>query len=107
MLVKKLVLARTLLLMILLVLMAVAVSCHTPAGRTPGDVVDDTTITSQVKAKLFDSTELSGFAISVDTFERVVTLTGAVDTEYQKQLAEKIARSVSEVRGVNNLLVNK
>lgn len=105
MLVKKLVFARTFLL--LMVMLTIIAGCYTPAGRTPGDVVDDTTITSKVKAKLFDSTELSGFAISVDTFERVVTLTGAVDTEYQKTLAEKIARSVPEVRGVNNLLVNK
>lgn len=103
--VKKLVWPRTLLL--LGVILLVLAGCHTPAGRTAGDVVDDTTITSKVKAKLFDSTELSGFAISVDTFEGVVTLTGAVDTEYQKQQAEKIARSVSEVRGVNNLLVKK
>lgn len=105
MLVKKLVWARTLLL--LAVVLTVLAGCYTPAGRTAGDVVDDTTITSKVKARLFDSSELSGFAISVDTFERVVTLTGAVDTAYQKQLAEKIARSVPEVRGVNNLLVNK
>lgn len=104
---KKMILARlSLMLMVLLFALALA-GCHTPAGRTAGDVVDDTTITSKVKAKLFDSTELSGFAISVDTFERVVTLTGAVDTDHQKNLAEKIAKSVPEVRGVNNLLVKK
>ncbi len=102
MLVKKLVMARVFLLFT--VLLIAFASCHTPAGRTPGNVVDDTTITSQVKTKLFQSTQLSGFAIGVDTFEGVVTLTGAVDTAYQKDLAGEIARSVSEVRGVNNLL---
>ncbi len=85
-------------------LMLVISGCHTPAGRTTGEVIDDSTITAMVKAKLFDSDELSGFAISVDTFNQVVTLTGAVDTEYQKKLAKQLAESVKEVRGVNNLL---
>ncbi len=78
--------------------------CHTPAGRSTGEVVDDSTITAKVKAKLFDSDELSGFAISVSTFNQVVTLTGAVKTEEQKKLAEDLAESVRDVRGVNNNL---
>lgn len=81
--------------------------CYTPAGRTAGEVIDDSTITTMVKAKLFDAEELNGFAISVSTFEGTVTLTGAVDTAEQKMLAGSIARSVREVRRVNNLLVNK
>lgn len=93
----------------LLVTLALAVmsGCYTPAGRSAGDVIDDSTITTTVKAQLFDAEELNGFAISVDTFEGVVTLNGAVDTMAQKQQAEQIARSVRGVRGVNNLLVNK
>lgn len=102
MLLKKLVLARTFLLLV--VLLTALAACHTPAGRTAGGVIDDTTISSKVKAKLFNSTELSGFAISVDTFEQVVTLNGAVDTDYQRNLAEQLARSVAEVKDVNNLL---
>ena len=103
--VKNLVLARIFLLFA--VLLIAFASCHTPAGRSPGTVVDDTTITSRVKAQLFESTELSGFAISVGTFEQIVTLNGAVDTEYQRNLAEQITRSVPGVRGVNNLLTLK
>jgi len=79
-------------------------ACQTPAGRTAGTVIDDATITTKVKAKLFDESILRGFAISVETFEGEVTLTGAVDTQKQRERAGQITRSVSGVRGVNNLL---
>lgn len=79
-------------------------ACQTPAGRSAGEVIDDATITTKVKAKLLDDSILQGFAISVETFEGEVTLTGAVDTQDQKQRAAEIARSVSGVRKVNNLL---
>jgi hyperosmotically inducible protein len=83
------------------------VACQTPAGRTAGEVIDDATITTKVKAKLFDESILRGFAISVKTFEGEVTLTGGVDTNEQKDRVGEIARSVTGVRKVNNLLNTK
>jgi hyperosmotically inducible protein len=82
-------------------------ACQTPAGRTAGEVVDDATITTKVKAKLFDESILRGFAISVDTFEGNVTLTGAVDNESQKKKAGEISASTYGVRKVNNLIMVK
>jgi len=79
-------------------------ACQTPAGRSAGEVIDDATITTKVKAKLFNQSILRGFAISVETFEGEVTLTGAVETSAQKEQAGKITRSVTGVRKVNNLL---
>lgn len=79
-------------------------ACQTPAGRTTGAVIDDGTITTKVKSKLFGDERVSGFAISVDTFQREVTLTGAVNTAEQKQIATEIASSVEGVRKVNNVL---
>jgi len=67
-------------------------------------VIDDATITTKVKAKLFDDSLLRGIAISVETFEGEVTLTGAVDTAEQKRQAVEITRSVTGVKGVNDLL---
>lgn len=90
--------------MVLLLILVLFSACQTPAGRTAGRVVDDSTITTKVKAKLFDADSLSGFAISVDTFEGEVTLTGAVETSEQRELAGELARSVYGVKGVNNLL---
>ena len=79
-------------------------SCQTPAGRTPGQVVDDGTITTKVKAKLFDDPIASGFAISVKTFQGGVTLTGAVDSQRVKDKAGELARTTLGVRKVNNLI---
>jgi hyperosmotically inducible protein len=79
-------------------------SCHTPAGRSPGEVVDDVTITTQIKASLLADQTLSGIAISVNTFEGGVTLTGAVKNSAQIKRASDIAYSVKGVKRVNNLL---
>jgi osmotically-inducible protein OsmY len=80
-------------------------SCRTPAGRTAGEMVDDAGITSRIKTRLLAEDVLQGLAIDVDTFEGVVTLTGAVKTEEQKQRAEEITKNFSGVKKVNNLLV--
>ncbi len=79
-------------------------ACRTPAGRTAGQVVDDTGISTVVKARLFEDPYVSGFAISVETFEGHVTLTGAVNSEFAKQRATDVARTVDGVRDVTNVL---
>ena len=79
-------------------------ACQTPAGRTTGQVVDDGTITTEVKAKLLDDNVTKGLAVSVETFEGQVTLTGAVDTEQQREKAAQIASGVKGVKKVNNLI---
>lgn len=89
---------------LLLLLVPVLSGCYTPAGRSTGQVVDDTTIGTKVKAKLFDEDSLSGFAIDVQVFEGTVTLTGAVDSTDDKAQAERVTRSVRGVTDVNNLL---
>lgn len=85
-------------------ILAVFCSCQTPAGRTTGEVIDDASITTQVKAKLLNDEVLTGIAISVSTFEGEVTLTGAVKTSKIKQHATRVARSVAGVSKVRNLL---
>jgi hyperosmotically inducible protein len=87
-----------------MVLTVAVLGCQTPAGRSAGDVVDDAAITAKVKAKLFNDSVMGGFAVSVQTFGEEVTLTGGVDTTEQKDRAAEIARSVTGVRSVNNLI---
>lgn len=89
---------------VLFTVMVVVSACETPAGRSAGQVVDDATITSQVKAKLLADSVTKGIAVSVETFEGQVTLTGAVDAENQRERAVQIARSVKGVKKVNNLI---
>jgi len=50
-------------LVVLLVVLFTLGSCRTPAGRSAGEVLDDATITTKVKAKLFDENILRGMAI--------------------------------------------
>ena len=94
----------TLALFVLIIFLFALGACQTPAGRSAGTVVDDSTITTKVKSELLADKRVSGLAISVDTFEGEVTLTGAVDTLEQKEAATEIAKNVAGVRDVKNLL---
>lgn len=85
-------------------LLSLFVSCTTPAGRSTGQVVDDAAITTQVKADLLADKEVSGIAVSVETFKGEVVLTGAVDSWAQSHKAAQIARRVHGVTSVKNLL---
>jgi len=86
------------------VMLSLTVSCTTPAGRTTGQVVDDASITAQVKAELLADKDVSGMAVSVKTFEGEVVLTGAVDTAAQRNKAEQIAAKAQGVKRVKNLI---
>ena len=79
-------------------------ACATPAGRSAGQVIDDSAITTKVKGKILGDDFMKGLAISVTTFNGKVTLTGAVQTVEQKKKADEIARGVEGVTGVNNPL---
>ena len=53
----------------------------------------DVETTAQIKLALIANPHISGFDISVDTVNRIVFLTGAVQDPDQRALAEDIARS--------------
>jgi hyperosmotically inducible protein len=95
---------RGLLALLFAFVVAFTVSCATPAGRTTGTVVDDATITARVKTALLADKDVSGVAVSVDTFKGEVVLNGAVSTQAQLEKAESLARGVSGVRSVKNLI---
>jgi hyperosmotically inducible protein len=68
--------------------------------------VDDVAITTAVKAKLAADKIKTLVRVSVDTIQRVVTLTGTVETADQKKHAEEVARGVKGVSTVvNNLQI--
>jgi osmotically-inducible protein OsmY len=93
------------------VLMAVALvtvvtACAAISGReTGGQYVDDATITSKVKADIFDDATLKVMEIHVETFQDVVELSDFVDSRQSKERAGQIARSVSGVRDVKDNLI--
>ena len=81
-------------------------ACAVMSGReTAGEYVDDATITTKVKAAMFDDPSLKVMQIGVETMQNVVQLSGFVDSEQTKARAGERARSVEGVREVKNDLV--
>ena len=77
------------------------------SSRGYGDVVDDATITAEVKSKLLWSKHTEGMDTKVETNAGKVELSGTVATKQAKQQAEKLAKNTDGVRSVaNNLKVS-
>lgn len=72
-----------------------------------GVVIDDTEITSKVKAAIFAEPGLKTLQISVDTVRGLVTLSGSVDSLQNSHRAKELASAVQGVNEVNNRLVVK
>lgn len=66
--------------------------------------VNDATITAIVKSKLLANDDVSGMKIDVDTRDTHVTLSGEVDSDEARQLAEEIAENTENVADVENNL---
>ncbi|HKI60985.1 MAG TPA: BON domain-containing protein [Mariprofundaceae bacterium] len=64
----------------------------------------DTWITSQVKSRLWDDKEISGFSIHVETVDGRVYLQGIVNLPKHRQRAVQIAKLVDGVTGVVDLM---
>ena len=78
--------------------------CTALTGETAGQYVDDSTITTRVKAKLVAEKATSLTRVDVDTTNQVVSLSGIVESPDQKQRAEQLAMQVSGVKRVQNNL---
>jgi len=76
----------------------------TGGGDTFFRKVRDATITAEVKTKLIANENISASDIDVDTDNRVVTLSGRVHTDTERELAGLIARNTSGVDSVVNHL---
>lgn len=72
--------------------------------RTAGEVVDDTVITTKVKAALVAEPNLKAGDINVDTHNGEVMLSGYLDTQEQIDRAVAVARAVEGVKSVTNKL---
>lgn len=67
-------------------------------------VPTDASLTAAVKAKLAAESSLSGLKIIVDTLNGVVTLSGDVRSQADKDVAVRLARETAGVREVNDRL---
>jgi osmotically-inducible protein OsmY len=71
------------------------------AQRSVGEVIDDALITTKVKASLAADPQVSALAIDVDTANGIVTLTGVVGSEQDRQRAIQLARGIEGVKQVD------
>lgn len=69
-----------------------------------GDFVDDSAITAKVKAALVDHENIKSTDISVKTDQKVVTLSGFVESQAQAEEAVKVAKGVEGVTSVSDKL---
>jgi osmotically-inducible protein OsmY len=72
---------------------------------TVGQYVDDTAVTTQVKARFAESPVVSAMAINVETLNGTVQLSGFAKNESERATAESIARKVPNVKSVKNDIV--
>ena len=94
--------------LVLLMLIATFVACaSTRTHESTGEYVDDSVITTKVKALLAQDDFVKSFQISVETYEGTVQLSGFVDSQAAADKAGQIARSVGGVKSVKNSLVVK
>jgi hyperosmotically inducible protein len=73
-------------------------------GKTVGETIDDTTITTRVKTAMLNDPQVGGLRIDVDTFKGAVTLSGRVKSEAERQQAIGLARNIDGVTEVKDAL---
>ncbi|MBC7623218.1 MAG: BON domain-containing protein [Aeromicrobium sp.] len=70
------------------------------ATTTVGTEIDDTVITTKVKAALLGNQDVKGFGIKVETRKGVVQLSGFVDSQLAIDRAIAVARTVEGIKSV-------
>lgn len=89
-------------------MLALAAGCtSTRTQESFGEYVDDTTLTTRVKAALLGDPQVSGLAINVETFKGVVQLSGFAKTEAERKRAHEVAHQVKGVTTVKNDILLK
>ncbi len=86
--------------------LSVLPGCAVTRGQsTVGEYIDDTAVTTAVKAKFIEDKNVDASAISVETLDGTVMLSGFAKNTTEKNMAESIARGVKGVKMVKNQIV--
>jgi osmotically-inducible protein OsmY len=84
-------------------IVALAFGCaSTSKQEGTGEYVDDTVLTTKVKAAIFNEPTLKSAEINVETFKGVVQLSGFVTSTAAQNKAVEVARGVAGVKSVKN-----
>jgi len=74
----------------------------TPGGVSAGEAIDDTVITTKVKAAFVNDPVVKARQVSVETYKGRVQLSGWVNSDAEAKQAVSIARNVEGVKSVHN-----
>ena len=84
-------------------LLATLLGCAaTSKTESTGEYIDDSVITSSVKAAILDHKELKVTEVNVETFKGIVQLSGFVSSQSDINAAVDLARNVKGVKSVKN-----
>jgi hyperosmotically inducible protein len=84
-------------------MLATAVGCaSTQKQEGTGEYIDDSVLTTKVKAAIFNEPTLKSAEINVETFKGVVQLSGFVSSQAAASKASELARGISGVKSVKN-----
>jgi hyperosmotically inducible protein len=89
-------------LLLAMPLVTVVGCASTQKQEGTGEYVDDSVLTSKVKAAIFSESTLKSAEINVETFKGVVQLSGFVSSEAAASKAVEVARTVKGVKSVKN-----
>jgi len=85
-----------------LLLVSVLGCAGSPTKESTGEYVDDTWITTKVKAALIDNSVTKAAEINVETFKGTVQLSGFVESEDAIAQAVSLAENIQGVKSVKN-----
>ncbi|MFH1493204.1 MAG: BON domain-containing protein [Pseudomonadota bacterium] len=88
-------------------LVSVVGCASTSQKEGTGEYIDDSVITTKVKAAIFNEPTLKSAEINVETFKGVVQLSGFVNSQADISKAVELARSVKGVTSVKNDMRHK
>lgn len=74
----------------------------TPKHEGTGEYIDDTVITTKIKAVILDEPGLKSAEINVETYKGVAQLSGFVSSQANIEKAVELARGVRGVKSVKN-----
>jgi len=94
-------------LVILALIAAFAACAATSTRESTGEYVDDSVITTKVKALLAEDDFLKSFQIGVETYKGTVQLSGFVNSQKAVDKAIEIVKSVKWVKSIKNDLIIK
>lgn len=87
----------------LVTVFAIMMGCASTANKSgTGEYIDDSVITTKVKAAIFNEETLKSAEINVETFKGVVQLSGFVSSQADIAKANSVASGVKGVISVKN-----